>query len=439
MLLFEQTLNALAQQIAATYPSNYAAQYKQAAVSLRAPFWDWAAETYVPAATVNSMVTIHVPNGQALKQVSVPNPLFSYAFPQQAIDGQFGKFYKGTKSVRCPAPNNWPGTANSDLASRPYKQWTYDIFTTSPDFATFATTGSNGVSLEGVHNAIHWDATCGGMFLKTQWSGFEPLFMLHHANVDRLWAYWEYSKPNVASWSVPYAGGSRWGVKPGTQITANSPLQPFFQANGSPHTTNSVNSITKFGYSYVGLEYWEKSAAQMQNDSIAIINQLYGSGTSVSTSASVSLKRSQGDLVRYFVEIDLDVTQVERPCQVTVSIKGHTAGSMVVMPQPATGITHGGFTLDNAVWAAGVHGNDVETTMSAIQNLLEVEIVTADGTTISVSSVPSLNVQVQNLNVTQPASINEFPQVVGKKGKTAIAGGKKVPKRGLRTSFGIEV
>jgi hypothetical protein len=74
-----------------------------------------------------------------------------------------------------------------------------------------------------VHNAIGGD-------MATAHSPTDPLFFLHHANVDRLWAQWEQG-PNDAD--PPNAGSS---LKPrGSIITGK---------------INSVLNIQRLGYSY---------------------------------------------------------------------------------------------------------------------------------------------------------------------------------------------
>ncbi len=100
--------------------------------------------------------------------------------------------------------------------------------------------------------------------------------MLHHSNVDRLWAYWQAMHPEASTFNGAYQGLSRFNTQAGTMIGLDSPLQPFRQANGDWHTSRSVNSIATFGYAYQGLEYWIKSEAELQQSAVHMINSLYG-------------------------------------------------------------------------------------------------------------------------------------------------------------------
>lgn len=125
----QQLLVTHAKQIAATYPQQHRQQYMQAAEQLRAPFWDWAANTAVPSATVPTTLQVNFPNGQNLQKRAISNPLYTYKIPQEVLNGQYGPFDPAgrTQVLRCPSPQSYPGTANSALAGRPYKQWVVSI------------------------------------------------------------------------------------------------------------------------------------------------------------------------------------------------------------------------------------------------------------------------------------------------------------------------
>lgn len=51
----------------------------------------------------------------------------------------------------------------------------YDAFTYSTTFTQFASTASNGISLEQIHNVIHWDGACGNQLVDADLSAFDPL------------------------------------------------------------------------------------------------------------------------------------------------------------------------------------------------------------------------------------------------------------------------
>ena len=123
-MLFEQTLVSHAKSIANTYPSSVKNQYVAAANQLRAPFWDWSGNSNVPQITTQSSITITVPNGSGTKKVNVSNPLYQFKFPSQALQQKYGSFPTNPVTQMCPSPKSYPGTANSNMAARPYKRWT---------------------------------------------------------------------------------------------------------------------------------------------------------------------------------------------------------------------------------------------------------------------------------------------------------------------------
>lgn len=68
---------------------------------------------------------VKVPKGQALEEKDIPNPLATYRFPQEVLDGKYGACDREnrTQIYRCPSPQSYPGSANKLLAGRPYKRW----------------------------------------------------------------------------------------------------------------------------------------------------------------------------------------------------------------------------------------------------------------------------------------------------------------------------
>jgi len=115
-----------------------------------------------------------------------------------------------------------------------------------------------------MHNAIHpWvggvivhsdrSVTIGTMMLPT--SPNDPLFFLHHANVDRLWAIWQ----------------ARHGVdtyRPLVQLpfnNANDRMRPFGRI-GLPHTPRRVEDVRRLGYSYSDMRGPPLAAAATSRD-----------------------------------------------------------------------------------------------------------------------------------------------------------------------------
>lgn len=380
-----------------------------AAQSLRSPFWDWASDSKVPAATVPNKLRVKAPNGSGLRDVEVDNPLRIYKFPQAAINQQFGSFSRDPQIYKCRAPGNYPNSANAAMAKRSYKQWVYDAFTRSTSFDQFASTGSSGISLEQIHNAIHWDGSCGFQFLNADYSAFDPLFMLHHTQVDRLWAYWQFMKPQHATFGKSYRGGARFSTPSNTLISPSNPLKPFYASKGKFHTSDSVKSIKKFGYTYEGLEYWRKSDAQMRTDATALINRLYATGV-----VRPGLRKRDGsapeEATRYFAQVSVDLEQLERPCEIGLYANVTSVGNFIVLGQPATGKFFGKFSLDKAADPVELRDEQTKEVVGDLLASLRVEIKKHDGTVIPLSSVPSLKLELENVDVVAPDTVTELPE-----------------------------
>jgi tyrosinase len=96
----------------------------------------------------------------------------------------------------------------------------------STDFATFTS------SLEGVHNGVHvW---VGGTMSVIPTAPSDPVFWMHHANIDRLWAQWQTAHP---------------GLNPSLPGPPASPTSPVMDPWS--YTEPDTRSITALGYEYV--------------------------------------------------------------------------------------------------------------------------------------------------------------------------------------------
>ncbi|MBA3432292.1 MAG: tyrosinase family protein [Actinobacteria bacterium] len=138
------------------------------------PFWGWSTgpSTGIPSAC-------RVPNYVDRAGATVPNPL--YAGPRNA----------GGMTTRSPSADT---TAFDDLAT------SIQSAMTEPSFATFQSL------VNGPHGSVH--GRVGGDMCCVPTASFDPIFFLHHANVDRIWARWQSLHPgtlpaNEAAWELP--------------------------------------------------------------------------------------------------------------------------------------------------------------------------------------------------------------------------------------------
>lgn len=164
------------------------------------PFWDWSSgpSTGVPGAC--SEPTYVNRDGD-----TVDNPL-----------------YAG------PLPGGGQTSRRSDIDTTVFD----DLATTAQSAMTNADFNSFQNALNSVHGSIH--VRVGGNMSSVPFASYDPIFYLHHANVDRLWALWQQSHP---------------GSLPSNE--ANLELEPF----NKPYSTewqlgSAYESTTALGYGY---------------------------------------------------------------------------------------------------------------------------------------------------------------------------------------------
>ncbi|GGX52844.1 tyrosinase family protein [Saccharospirillum salsuginis] len=131
------------------------------------PFWDWSSgpTTGVPEACRHPTYVNRSGN-------TVPNPLYSGPISSAAGGGTTAR--------------------RSDIDTT-----TFGDIATSAQSAMSSSTFSNFQNaLNGPHGSVH--VRTGGQMSSVSHAGFDPIFFLHHCNVDRLWWNWQQSNPGAA-------------------------------------------------------------------------------------------------------------------------------------------------------------------------------------------------------------------------------------------------
>ena len=146
---------------------------------------------------------------------------------------------------------------------------------------------------EETHGWIHFNVGNGnsgaisGHMWPLQYSAFEPLFWLHHANVDRLWALWQAVHPGVQLQpsTVHLNAGNFW-LAAGQTVDGDTPLPPFYDTPSTFWTSNTVSDTVALGYAYPETQSWKYPTADAYGAAVnATIAQLYsGSARSMLTS-----------------------------------------------------------------------------------------------------------------------------------------------------------
>ncbi|KAK3692626.1 hypothetical protein B0T22DRAFT_486510 [Podospora appendiculata] len=421
--LFEQTLVSHAVAIASRYPADMAPTYLAAAQTLRQPYWDWAAEPLLPPAVTTANVTVSSPAGTA----SIRNPLYSYRFQPGSIQSSFpGDLAQHAETVRCLDAT---GTGNNATASDASMasvagdliSQVYDVFTRTTTFEAMAyngpsSTSAGGASFENPHNLVHDKAGCGGTIGNIDWSAFDPLFMLHHCNLDRLVAMWQAIHYRAGAMLKNTTGIStgQFATPAGTVTSSSSPLKPFRDAAaGEMRTSADVASISVFGYTYPEIDDWAKTPDELAASVRAQVNALYM--YSPGRDDGESLSRDDGGFCccYYTAQVQVERTQVPLPATVSLVVQGHVVGRMALLAMPRAGIASASLPLRDVPLLlvppaggggrnASLYGMAKAQAVPLLLRYLTVEISSSDGTIVSTDAVPSLKVEVQAFDYIPP-------------------------------------
>ncbi|KAI1356958.1 hypothetical protein F5Y01DRAFT_301109 [Xylaria sp. FL0043] len=304
LVLYEQTMYNIVQFIASLWPPEELDRVQNAAKRFRIPYWDWAVapplgQSVLPLSIGgSSTVNVSGPNGVQ----SISNPLFSFTF--KPFNGSIfpdAPYNTWNETKRAPYPTTDPNAIsnNSFVASSldnhlpSYQQRLYNLFANYPNYTHFSNEGwigqsNNGTfdSIESLHDSVHTIGGGGwGHLAIIAYSAFDPLFFLHHANVDRIFAMWQviHNDTYVVPTAATYATHSQ---DAGTVEDVQTPLRPFFVNDTSFWTSDMVRDLNTFGYTYA--EVANKTRAEV----VAAINRLY---TDYSP-ATITLRRNRNSL-----------------------------------------------------------------------------------------------------------------------------------------------
>lgn len=291
--LFEQEFIKVAKSIANSFPASRRQAMVDASNQIRFPYWDWAKVPpnnlpALPLMISDEKVTINGPNGQQ----TIQNPMQRYTYTDSS--GMFySPFTTYPRTLRYPNSNNrdaYTRTSQSAAAfaniRRSLQDQVYSLLTQCTNYVDFASddasTSSPGCSnsLEGIHNSVHTAAggpgsngVSGGHMTYLPLASFDPIFWLHHANVDRLFAFWQTINPNSygGSQNAPH---NTWTIAQGSRQNADSNLTPFYRdTNRNFWTTNRVRDwANTFRYTYPEFSTTDGSRASIIN----AVNRLYG-------------------------------------------------------------------------------------------------------------------------------------------------------------------
>ncbi|KIY68544.1 Di-copper centre-containing protein [Cylindrobasidium torrendii FP15055 ss-10] len=257
VFLFEQLLQAEAKAIAEEYPLELREAYKKAAMELRQPFWDWArVNQSVPPPEVIELEEVKIV-GTDGKETTRKNPLRRYKF--NPVDPSFPGNYRWPTTVRRPTrdgQDNVTGlTQILNRNSNATRTKTFHMLMYAKDWLSMSNHTPNPgrpatvSSLESIHDSIHDYVGGEGHMGNPIVAGFDPIFMLHHANVDRILSLWSALHPGL--WVTP--GDSErgtWTIPADSKVDENTDLTPFWNSSTGYWKSTAVTKAHDAGYTY---------------------------------------------------------------------------------------------------------------------------------------------------------------------------------------------
>ncbi|KAF3914599.1 Tyrosinase [Orbilia brochopaga] len=292
--------------IVQTFPDDLRPRYQTACDNFRIPYWDSAqlktrggrTSLNVPYLCTLPTVEVYTPTGTT----TIDNPLYSFKFPNgssgitsfQDQDGNFFPFATVKGTSRYPPQYSFVDNDAITEALRNLSSLGEDVYRsfTTNNYTWYSSTQQSNPpapdsyqSLEAIHNEIHGLTGGGGHMSWNTVAAFDPIFWLHHCNVDRLFAIWQAVYP-TAWFDQSQLRDQRgtWSTPAGTRETPQTQLTPFhMDARGTVFTSNDARDWTKFGSSYPELQPWlpkyqtngQFNNAAYRNDIVQQVTNLY--------------------------------------------------------------------------------------------------------------------------------------------------------------------
>ena len=286
--LYEQMIWNYTQQIAATYPTSVRATYQEAANRFRVPYWDWAlggTDAQMPVILRQSQLDVTSPTGRK----TVRNPHVAYRFNPPIGEPTFKPpFANQLYTYRDDAAQTALAANAENIRERVYL-----LLTQQSSYTRFSSTlvppgdpGYNDNSLEDIHNIIH--GSIGGFMRILQYSAFDPVFWLHHTNLDRLYEIWQAIWPYNSKMTPLNNKLGTYTRQPNTIEDVNSPLTPFKNEDtGTFFTSADSNWTCRFGYTVPEVLDWNYSRAGLRTQVLAKVKALYDPGNKITPRSSV--------------------------------------------------------------------------------------------------------------------------------------------------------
>ncbi|KAH7124115.1 tyrosinase [Dendryphion nanum] len=302
LVLFEQELYNHVQAAALRFPPHLRDRYIAAADSFRIPYWDWAlgiAGGNLPDFFVSPTLQVIGTDGY---DKNISNPLHNYNF-NPLIPGDFDiceneHYYEMADDYFHDTVSKGFGTAKS------LNEFSLNFIEATHGHVHYVIGGANEGTTK--HEGHMWPV---------EYSAFEPLFMLVHCNVDRLFALWQAVHPDLWVEPANINGRGNFVLEDNTWVDGNTELKPFWKTKNTFWTSNDARNTIDLGYVYPETQEWnyetEDEYRSAVNTSIAT---LYSSSARAMLTANAG---AQGSPLNHIIEddrfldwsIDIEATQ----------------------------------------------------------------------------------------------------------------------------------
>ncbi|KAI4228600.1 MAG: hypothetical protein L6R40_008111 [Gallowayella cf. fulva] len=338
-------------------------------------------------------IYIITPNGTS----NVPNPLYTYAFHPLPSSTDFPpigsspgvpQVWSLPNTVRYPdsAGQSQPDLVDKQLQANgaSLHSLTYQLLTQQPNYGIFSNTRYNDGrdtgrynSIENMHNAIHMLVGNGGHMSNIPYSSFDPIFWLHHANTDRLFALWQ-------------------------AVYLDS------------HFTSQISAFPTYTTDAGKTEDATTPKLKRQNPPQRVIqsNKKHVEALSIRNRAQVSKSDSSSP---FFVHLYLGPAPAD-PTTWSFApnlIASHSVVDSSLLSTADTGLPttlYGQIPLNHALLAAGDSDLASSKVVPLLTSQLNWRLQTTDDAPLDISKVPSLKIHVVGQEVKPRVSEDEFPE-----------------------------
>ena len=344
--------------------------------------------------------------------------------------------------LRYPNNNTASAVSQNDLVSRQldnnaatFRSRVYNLLGQQHNYSVFSNTGwypdntdADYDSIEGIHDQIHALVGSGGHMSVTDYSAFDPLFMLHHANIDRLFAMWQVINPDSYVVSTA-ATADTYNFRTGDMLDSQSILTPFHDSSGTFWNSDTARDTRTFGYWYP--ETNGGPGVNGKDQVVQAMTALYGDKTTNGTDGNAAQRRDAVVNHReWIVNLKVDKHALNGSFFVHIFLGGfgsdptawsfepNLVGTWAVLDKfnnantpnkPVTGTIPLTGVLSKLVLANKLKSLDPDDVEPYLTANLKYRVTLLDDTEIGNGDVPSLSVMVISAPVAPPQKDSELP------------------------------